>query len=417
MFTAPHPRYRTYTRFRSYGWLFRDLLQGRLNRGPGIQELEQKLCANFGVSHAVAISQARLGVYLAVKAHIEPGQSVIMSPYTIADVVNMVICAGGKPVFADIDGRSANIDPAKVEKLLTPDVGLVMVTHLHGIPAQMSRILEPCREKGIPVAEDSAQAFGAIENGKRTGTIGDVGIYSFGMYKNVASWYGGAVVSNSEETINKIKAEMQSFRPFPSSILRKKMISGVVTDIATNPLVFQSLTYWVFRYGMLNDIDAINRRVDPELDLSRKATMPDHYLSHLTPGQARLVLDQLDNVDRDSDTRIRHSVTYRAGLGDIPELVLPPNEQNDRKAIYTYFPIQYAEREKLLRFLMQHKRDVAAQHLRNCADLPSFSDFYRDCPRARAAAANVVLLPTYPRYPEAEVDKNIAVIRNFFNAA
>ena len=415
MFQAPHPRYRIYTRFRSYGWLLADMLAGRLQKGPGIGELEKRLSHDLGVEHVVACSQARLGIYLAVKAHIEPGQSVIMSPYTIADVVNMVICAGGKPVFADIDQRSCNIDPEEVASLLDGDVGLVLATHLHGIPAETTRLVELCRDKGVPLIEDAAQAFGAMQAGKQLGTIGDAGIYSFGMYKNVVSWYGGAVVSNNEATIRKIRAEIKPFRQFPSSILLKKMISGAMTGIATHPLLFQTFTYWVFRHGFLNDIDAINRRVDPELDLSRKTSLPDYYLSNLTPGQARLILDQLDHVDRDSEERIRRVATYRAGLKDIPSLILPPDERNDRKAIYTYFPIQYAERKKLLKFMMRHKRDVAAQHLRNCADLPSFSEFRRDCPRARAAADNVLLLPTYPCYPESEVVKNIDVIRKFFD--
>ncbi|MCZ6736268.1 MAG: hypothetical protein O7C65_10825, partial [Planctomycetota bacterium] len=79
-----------------------------------------------------------------------------------------------------------------------------------------------------------------------------------------------------------------------------------------------------------------------------------------------------------------------------------------------YFPIQCSNRQRLLAWLMHQKRDVAAQHLRNCADLPGFSPFYRDCPQARKTADQVVLLPTYPRYPMSEVEKNIDAIRSYF---
>jgi dTDP-4-amino-4,6-dideoxygalactose transaminase len=88
--------------------------------------------------------------------------------------------------------------------------------------------------------------------------------------------------------------------------------------------------------------------------------------------------------------------------------------RTDFSHTYSYFPIQAPDRKDLLRHAMRERRDMAGQHLHNCADLPCFEEFHRDCPRARATAASVVLLPTYPRYSLAEVDRNIAVIRRYF---
>ena len=82
--------------------------------------------------------------------------------------------------------------------------------------------------------------------------------------------------------------------------------------------------------------------------------------------------------------------------------------------VYPVFPIQYKNRLALLKWLMLNKRDIAAQHLKNCADLEAFSAFYRDCPIARKTADETVLLPTYPRYPDSEIRKNIQVIRSYF---
>jgi dTDP-4-amino-4,6-dideoxygalactose transaminase len=409
----PYPRYRIYTRFNSYWWFFNDLLLGRLKKGNDVEILERKLAEKFKVSEAVCIPMARVGIYLALKNLIKPGQGVIMSPYTIADVVNMVVCAGGTPVFADIEQRSCNLNPDEVAKLIDQNTGAVIVTHLHGVGARVYEILDICRQHNLPLIEDAAQAFGGRAGGRRLGTIGDVGIFSFGMYKNINSWYGGAVVAKDGALLGKIRAELSQCDYQSPVFILKKILKGLLNDILTHPSVFRPLTYWIFRFGFLRDIKLINKQVEIELDLKLKKEIPMRYLARYAPFQARLALSQLGRIDAESEIRIKKAALYRKGLSGISGLVLPP-EENDSKYIYPVFAVQRQDRKKLLKWLMWHKRDVAAQHLKNCADLASFSAFYRDCPVARKTANEVILLPTYTRYPDAEVKKNIEVIRAFF---
>ncbi len=413
--SAPHPRYRIYTRPRSYTSFLGDLILGRINKGPDVGRLEMALAKKLEIPYVVCVPMNRVGVYLVLKNLIKPGQEVIMSPYTVADIVNMVICAKGIPVFADIEQHSTNIDADKIEQLINRKTGAVMITHLHGIAAPAYKILEICRKHNLPLIEDTAQAFGGRVKGKRAGTIGDVGIYSLGMYKNINSWYGGAVVSENKELIDKIRSEINQYTYQGPLFILKKMLKGLVLDLFTCPPIFRSLTYWLFRYGFLHDVGLINQMVEIELDLRRKDVIPPKYLKRYTPFQARLCLSQLDRIDEEIDMRNEKAELYRQGLQNIPGLVLPPGPVDQNSCfIYPYFPIQYRDRKRLLKWLMLHKRDVAAQHLKNCADLPAFSAFYRDCPVARKTAAEVILLPTYPRYPNSEVQKNIEVIRSFF---
>ena len=413
IFGAPHPRSRIYTKPKSYWSFWSDLLLGRFNKGNDVQKFERALAEKFGVPEAVCVSMTRVGIYLVLKNLIKPGQNVIMSPYTVADVVNMVVLAGGVPVFTDIEQRSCNLNPAEVAKLIDKNTGAVIATHLHGVGARIYEILALCRQHNIPLIEDAAQSFGGKAKGKRLGTIGDVGIYSLGMYKNINSWYGGAVVAKDSALLNKLRAELAQY-DFQSPIfILKKMLKGLATDLLTYPLIFQPLTYWLFRYGFLHDIGWINRQVEIELDLELKKEMPANYLRRYTPFQARLALSQLNQIDADIELRAKKAALYRKELSGISELVLPP-EENDSKYIYPVFAVQYQDRKKLLKWLMRQKRDVTAQHLKNCADLESFSAFYRGCPVARKTANEVILLPTYTRYPDSEIKKNIEVIRAFF---
>ena len=325
----------------------------------------------------------------------------------------MIICAGGIPVFTDIERKTCNIDPGEVEKLIDDKTGAVLVTHLHGLAAPMVRITEMCKKTNVPLIEDSAQAFGGRFDGKWLGSFGDAGIYSFGRYKNLMSFYGGMVVTPHGDIHDKIHAEISSFPYMGAGQISKRVSGGLAKDIATSPPLFQAFVYRIFRFGHLNNIKTINRFVETELDLSRKDRIPENYLQRMTPMQARLVLSKINRVEMDNAERIRYARIYHEGLSDLAKLRLPPL-RDDGSHIYTYYPIQYHNRPALIRWIMEHRRDVGAQHLKNCADLPTFQEYYRDCPNARATANEVILLPTYPRYGEGEVRRNIDVIRSFF---
>jgi hypothetical protein len=233
------------------------------------------------------------------------------------------------------------------------------------------------------------------------------------MYKNLNAWYGGAVVTPHGELALRMRAEVDSFPWQATSFILRRMSKGLITDVVTAPWLFRPLVFWLFRYGALHDVGAINKYVNTELDLDRHDEMPPHYRSRMTPAQARIAIPQLDHIDEDARTRIGNAEIYRQGLSGIPGLILPP-ESEGASHVYAYFPIQVENRSELLKWMMRQNRDVAAQHLRNCADLPSFAEFARDCPNARATAASTVILPTYPRYPADQIEHNIEVIRAYF---
>jgi dTDP-4-amino-4,6-dideoxygalactose transaminase len=367
-----------------------------------------------GRKHALAMPTARTGIYLTIKAIIKPGQKVIMSPITIVDVINMVLCAGGIPVFADTDADSCNIDPVGFEDLIDNETGLVFVTHLHGLACDMDKIREICKRKNVPLVEDSAQAFSTLYKGRRTGSLSDAAVFSFGMYKNVNSFFGGMIVLDDDALYEKIRKEADVLTDQGKSHLTKKMVSALQTDIGTWPALFKVFTYWIFRFAYLKGIKSINNITIVDLHPERYNKMPKELLRTMLPVQARLALTQLGNVDEDNAVRIRHAKMYYEGLKDIPELVLPPMRE-DGSHIYTYYALQFPDRLDFMRYAMKSKRDFVICHYHNCADLEIFKDFYRDCPLARKTAGALIYLPTYPRYTPRQVQENIRVIRKYFN--
>jgi perosamine synthetase len=324
----------------------------------------------------------------------------------------MVLLAGGIPAFADVRKTSCGMDPDAAEALIDNRTGAVLLTHLHGESSGACVFSEICRNREIPLIEDAAQAFGATENGRRLGTVGDLGIYSFGFYKNVNAWGGGMLVSRDPDLIRRIRKRVDELRPLPRLQLLATVVHGMLTDVGTWPPIFSPLVHPLLRYSHLNEIEAVNRRLDPENMATRLVSIPAGYLCGMTDAQGQLALAQLDAVDQDSRARIANASLYEEGLRDTDGLT-KPEWKSDGSNTYTYYPIRCRERSALLSHAMRRGRDFAAQYLRNCADLPAFKDYYRNCPNARAAAGELILLPTYPRYPRAEIERNIEVIRQF----
>ena len=241
MLLSPLPRYRIYTNATNYLRFLTDIIFFKTTKGNALSRLEQKVKSISGSPFATCVRQARVGIYLSIKAFIKPGQKVILSPYTIHDVINMVICAGGVPVFADIDKKTCNLDPEKIIELIDDNTGAVMVTHLHGLVMEVKKIASVCKQKNIPLIEDAAQAFGARFNNKFVGTFGDVGIFSFGMYKNLNTFMGGIVISKNENFDQLLRSELNKMPWQDLATLSKVVVNALATDIATSPLLFKLL--------------------------------------------------------------------------------------------------------------------------------------------------------------------------------
>jgi len=413
MFPPPRSRARFYGRSTNYTKVAKDALLRQIESGDDVPRLEGELGALLGVRHAVAMPQARVGIYLVLRALTRTKKKVILSPYTIHDVINMVICAGATPVFADIDRKTCNIDTREVEQLIDDDTAAVMVTHLHGLACDIEGVAKICRERGVPLVEDTSQSFGARVSGRRLGTFGKAGIFSFGMAKNLNCLYGGAVVTDDAELAAGLRQEIASFPLFDSSVLLKRAAFCLTGDILTWPPIFGVSTYWAFRYGYLHGVEALNKRVRGEDAPQIKTEIPETYLRRMTPMQARLLIPQLAEVDRLSAIRAGYARIYDEGLAGIPEVITPPL-RGDGSHIYLNYAIQVEDRHALLRFLMTHGRDLTVQHMGNNADYDCYAAWKRDCPNARLTAKQVLLLPTYPGYGEPEVRRNVELIAQYF---
>src|SRR5262245_6451448 len=179
MLAFPQPRYRAYGSARKYLDFLFGIFEREVSRDDAISRLEAAIARFIGVKYAIAMPQARVALYCALRSIIKDRRKVIMSPYTIYDIVNMVVSAGGKPIFADVKRETWNVDAEQIEQLIDDETGAVLITHLHGLACDVERISRLCKARDIPLIEDCAQAFGANVGLRRVGAFGTFGVFSF----------------------------------------------------------------------------------------------------------------------------------------------------------------------------------------------------------------------------------------------
>jgi dTDP-4-amino-4,6-dideoxygalactose transaminase len=169
--------------------------------------LETEIAEFVGAAYAAGLASGTDALILALRAcGVEPGDEVLLPPFTFVATGSAVSAVGAKPVFADILPGTFNLDPAELERRVTPRTRAVIVVHLYGLCADMDPILEFARSRKLPVIEDAAQALGASYRGKRAGSLGDVGCFSFYPTKNLGA-YGdaGLAVTNSDAIASRLR--------------------------------------------------------------------------------------------------------------------------------------------------------------------------------------------------------------------
>ena len=251
-----------------------------LTCGPKITELEAKLCRITGAKYAVAVSNGTAALHLAaMAAGFGEEDEVIVSPITFAASANCILYVGAKPVFADLNPETYNIDPASVEKLITPRTKGIVAVDFTGQAIEHDAFKKICEKHNLVLIEDAAHAIGTKYNGKPVGSIADMTCFSFHPVKTVTSGEGGAITTNDEATYRKL------LRIRAHGITRNQAEMVHPTDA-----------------GWYNE----------QVELG--------YNYRLTDIQAALLISQLDKLTAFSDRRKEIVAKYDAAFAGMPEI-------------------------------------------------------------------------------------------------
>ena len=179
---------------------------GWLGTGPKVRRFEDDFKSYKGVSHAVAVNSCTAALHLSIiAADIKPGDEVITTPLTFCATVNSIIHAGATPVLADVDPLTLNIDPEQVRAKISPKTKALLPVHFAGRACDMDALSEIAQDHGLKIIEDCAHAIETEYKGRKTGTFGDFGCFSFYVTKNVVTGEGGMVLTRGEAEAARIK--------------------------------------------------------------------------------------------------------------------------------------------------------------------------------------------------------------------
>ena len=398
-----------------YTNFIKDIFVGKFLKGNDISNLENDLKKYLNIKNVSLLFRGRLGIYLAVKSIIDHDKNeIILPPFTIFDVVNMVICAGGKPVFIDVNLENFSPKLEEIKKYYNVKTAGIILTHMHKCADEIYNIHDFCKNNKIKLIEDVAIGFGASIKQKKLGTIADIGVYSFSMFKFVSTLNGGAVVTNDDEIYKKILIELKSFKNPKIKHLIKKFFYGFIIDLSTYNPVFKFLTFWIIKFGYLKNINIIKSLIKNDPNPFYLEKLPENYKLNISNYQARCIKKQLPNVNKNYLIRKIFFQTYYNGLKDINELQIPKYDENTSDP-YISFPILYNKRDELIKFMFLNNRDIAHYFYRNCNDIKFFAKYFNpEIKKIKLIVSNIILLPTYSKYSLLDVKKNIKIIRKFF---
>jgi dTDP-4-amino-4,6-dideoxygalactose transaminase len=330
--------------------------------GPEVAAFEEEFAAYCGVRHAVAVNSGTSALHCALMAAgIGPGDEVITVPCTFIATVAAVVYTGAKPVLIDVDPVSYTMDPSQVEDAISPRTKAILPVHLYGSPAAMDPILEIARRRGLIVIEDAAQAHGAQYRGRRCGSMGDLGCFSFYPGKNLGAYgEGGMVTTDHADLARKIRM----LRDWGAEKKYQHVLKG-------------------FNYRM----EAV---------------------------QGAVLRVKLRYLEGWIEARRTHAAAYQTLLAD-SDLVLPVETPGNRHVYHVYAVLSPA-RDVLMESLRARGVQTGLHYPDPVHLLPAYTDLeYRlgDFPVSERIAKQELSLPMFPELTDEQIEEVAHAVREF----
>lgn len=344
-----------------------------LIHGPEVKNFENDFARYIGVKYAIAMNSCTSALQLAIKVLGKKGE-IIVPGFTFAASVNAIVNEGCIPKFVDIEYETCNIDPTKIEKLITSKTIAIMVVHYAGQSCRMEPIIKIAKKHNITIIEDSAEAIGAEYKGKKTGTFG-IGCFSLFPTKNMTAGEGGVITINNKKMAEKI---------------RLLIAHGISKD------------KWTFKAK--------------KMPWNREAVIPG-YNFRMTDIQGAIANVQLKKLDRMNEIRREIAYYYSQYLPE--EDIVLPTEDKDCKHVYQMYTIkirnpQKINRDKLVLYLIS-KGIQASVHF----DPPVHKHFpYRNrykanLPVTDKVSATIITLPMHCYLKRKDCKKIAEEIKKF----
>ncbi len=355
------------------------LRSGWLTTGLKVRQFEREFSEFTGARHSLAVNSCTAALHLALEAiGVGPGDEVITTPMTFTATAAVIEHLGARPVFADVEAKTLNIDPADIERRVTPRTKVILPVHFAGQACDMDAIMGVGRQHGIPIVEDAAHAIPTTYHGRLVGTLSDITCFSFYATKNVTTGEGGMVVTDREEYADRMKL---------------MHLHGMSRDAWKRYTQNGSWSYEILAPG---------------------------FKYNLTDIAAAIGIHQLRKCHAFHQRRLAIANQYDAGLAGVPGIVLP--EVDDRQAHGWHLYVIQVDSEQLNIGRNEFIDKLIARNIGVSVHFiplhvhPYYRERYSlqptDYPNAMAAYERIISLPIYAKMGDEDVRHVIDAVRD-----
>jgi dTDP-4-amino-4,6-dideoxygalactose transaminase len=387
--------------------------RGELIQGPQIAQFEAVFARRAGMEppQAITASYGRMAFYYILKAlDFPPGSEIVFPALTFWVMPAIAKVAGLKVVFADVDPATFTMDPAALERAITPATRAVVPTHLYGLPCDMDGILGIAQRHHLRVVEDCAHALGATYDGRPVGTLGDAAIFSFQTLKPLNLYGGGLALVRDPEVAARVR-KLAYAEPWPDEKrVTNRLLVGRLQRIFIKPWVFTISAFPILWVSAL--IDA-----NPDVYLWEKIRsldpLPDVYTERFPNAQAAIGLAALDMLDEWTDRTRRHAAVMNRALEGLPGIAVP-HVPSKRTHVYYQYCVYGPQRDELVVRCVRRGIDIETLHVDVCNELDMFADSKVEPPGAPGAvlAAGAMQIPVYSTLTDAQIERVARVVKD-----
>lgn len=339
-----------------------------IGQGPKVDRFEKEFAAKFNLPYVVSLNSATSGLRLSYAlANVTPGDEVITTPYTMVATNTAILEQFAKPVFADVQYETANLDPSDIEHRITKKTKAIACVHWGGYPCDLDEIHKIAANHGLPVIEDAAQALGAKYKGKAIGSLSNFTVFSLQAIKSLTTGDGGILSLTDKETYE--------------AALRRRWFG--IDRAGRKPSVLGH---------------------DPLYDIKEPG-----YKYHMNDINATLGLDQLQYFDSMSKRRAEIAKIYREELAGVPGLELLQNK-DDRVSADWLFGIHVQRRIKFAEAMCSSGIEVMVHNWRN-DKYTVFGGLRKDLPKTERINENLICIPIHSKLSDENVKYIISSIK------
>jgi dTDP-4-amino-4,6-dideoxygalactose transaminase len=387
--------------------------RGEFIQGPNIAAFEAKFARRvaYDPAQAIATSYGRMAFYYLLKALDLPAGSEIVCPaLTFWVVPELARVAGLKVVFADVDPATFTIDPAALERAITPATRAVVPTHLYGLPCDMDAIMGIARRHDLRVIEDCAHALGATFDSQPVGTFGDAGFFSFQTLKPLNCYGGGLALIRDRGLAGRVRT-LAEREPWPDQKrIENRLLVGRLQRIFIKPSVF---TISAFPILWVSSLIGANPDVYLWEEIRSLTPLPDSYTERFPNVQAAIGMAALDELDAWTERTRRHARLMDQMLGDLPGIQIPAVPPR-RTHVYYQYCVHGPQRDELVVRCVRRGVDIETLHVDVCSDMELFAGATVTPPGTPGArkAAGAMQIPVYSTLTDTEAQRVGRVVRS-----